>query len=533
MRIRGIVAWTGSSPEASSLPIRQCRLCLPRLSGTRECMIKRYLYLSTTALSAVLVVKVQPKVNLEDIIPPISLRAKDYESRLLNMLIQEGRPGNLDAMQEGRLREMWAATLKVFGRTLSSEVDLVEEEVESKAESTSSLQVPGVSPASKKRGRLSRMLTRSKSDMSDASDSSGLKMTASTSSAAASDSGTDVDKYSQSQEFKEALATQTPQQLRDEFWSMVKADHPDALLLRFLRARKWDVQKALIMMVATMRWRGKEMDIEKIIGQGELGAIENGDDQFIMQIRKGKSIIHSTDTDGRPVCIVRSRLHRPAEQTPEVMERYTVYIMETARLMLRGPVDTASIIFDLSNIEAKYMDLTPVRFIIKCFEAHYPESLGVCCIYGAPWFFRPIWSIVKGLLDPVVANKIRFANSRAELETFLPSSEIIKELGGPRDWEYTYIEPSKDENKLMKDTKTRDAILAGRNKLYDQYEHLTRAFALNQLDEAGKRQREETAKELERNYWTLDPYVRAKTHYDRVGYLEADGKYNPHATHNV
>lgn len=456
------------------------------------------------------------------------------------MLVQKGRPGNLTSIQEGKLREMWAATLKVFGRTLTSEVDQVEAEVESKAGSSTGdlLQVPSTG-VPKKRGRLSRMLTRSKSDVSDSGDS--LEMTSSTTSstggttsslaATTVDSGADVDKYSQSQEFKEALATQTPQQLRDEFWSMVKADHPDGLLLRFLRARKWDVQKALIMMVATMRWRGKEMNVEKIIREGELGAIENGDDQFIMQIRKGKSIIHSTDIDGRPVCIVRSRLHRPAEQTAEVMERYTVYIMETARLMLRGPVDTASIIFDLSNIEAKYVDLTPVRFIIKCFEAHYPESLGVCCIYGAPWFFRPIWAVVKGLLDPVVANKIRFANNQAELETFLPSSEIIKELGGPRNWEYVYVEPQENENDLLKDTKTRDEILAGRNKLYDQYEQLTKAFALNTLDEAGKQKREETAKELERNYWKLDPYVRAKTHYDRVGYLEADGKYNPNATH--
>lgn len=496
-------------------------------------MIRRSIYLSTTVLSSVLVVKFQPKVSLDDIIPPISPLAKGYESKLLNMLVQEGRPGNLTTVQEGKLREMWAATLKVFGRTLTSDVDLVEAEVESKAGSSDTLQVPGGTAlaAAKKRGRLSRMLTRTRSDMSDASEQSQLKVTPSGSSLAVSDAGTDADKYSQSQEFRDALATQTPQELRDEFWSMVKADHPDGLLLRFLRARKWDVQKALIMMVATMRWRGKDMNIEKIIGEGELGAIENGDEQFIMQIRKGKSIIHSTDTDGRPVCIVRSRLHRPAEQTPEVMERYTVYIMETARLMLRGPVDTASIIFDLSNIEAKYMDLTPVRFIIKCFEAHYPESLGVCCIYGAPWFFRPIWSVVKGLLDPVVANKIRFANNQAELETFLPKSEIIKELGGPRDWEYVYKEPSKGENDLMKDTKTRDSILAGRNKLYDRFENLTKAFALNKLDEAGNHERQQVAKELERNYWTLDPYVRAKTHYDRVGYLEPDGKYNPNATH--
>lgn len=470
-------------------------------------------------------------IKKEDIIPPISLRAPEYERKLLNMLVQEGRPGNLTQEQTDKLREMWVATLKVFGKTETAELTAVENEVEGASKSGSSdlLTVPvsGATTPSKKRGRLSRMLTRTKSDTSEAGSENSTHVSSHTSNM---DTVDESDKYSQTAEFKEALATQTPQELRDAFWSMVKADHPDGLLLRFLRARKWDVQKALIMMVATMHWRGKEMDVDSIVREGELGALERGDDQFMLQIRKGKSILHGTDLDGRPVCIVRSRLHRPAEQTPQVMEKYTVHVMETCRMMLRGPVDTATVIFDLSNIEAKYTDLTPVRFIIKCFEAHYPESMGICCIYGAPWFFRPIWAVVKGLLDPVVANKIRFANSQAELETFLPKDEIIKELGGTRDWEYEYKEPTKDENNLMKDTKKRDELLATRSKLVDKFEGMTKRWALGATDQTTVEQREACAKDLERDYWVLDPYVRAKTHYDRVGYIEHDGKYNPRAT---
>jgi hypothetical protein len=29
----------------------------------------------------------------------------------------------------------------------------------------------------------------------------------------------------------------------------------------------------------------------------------------------------------------------------------------------------------------------PVKFIIKCFEANYPESLGLLLIHNAPWIF--------------------------------------------------------------------------------------------------------------------------------------------------
>lgn len=39
---------------------------------------------------------------------------------------------------------------------------------------------------------------------------------------------------------------------------------------------------------------------------------------------------------------------------------------------------------DTSNI---LQDYHPVKFMIKCFEANYPESLGVVLIHKAPWIF--------------------------------------------------------------------------------------------------------------------------------------------------
>ena len=34
------------------------------------------------------------------------------------------------------------------------------------------------------------------------------------------------------------------------------------------------------------------------------------------------------------------------------------------------------------------MDYTPVKFMIKCFEANYPESLGAVLVHNAPWVFQ-------------------------------------------------------------------------------------------------------------------------------------------------
>ncbi|EXM12635.1 hypothetical protein V3481_018653 [Fusarium oxysporum f. sp. vasinfectum] len=50
--------------------------------------------------------------------------------------------------------------------------------------------------------------------------------------------GEEDDKYGQTKQFHEALANNNPETIRATMWAMVKHDHPEALVLRFLRARK-------------------------------------------------------------------------------------------------------------------------------------------------------------------------------------------------------------------------------------------------------------------------------------------------------
>src|SRR5947207_15977710 len=177
------------------------------------------------------------------------------------------------------------------------------------------------------------------------------------------------------------------------------------------------------------------------------------------------------------------------------------------------------------------MDYTPVKFLIKAFEAHYPESLGVCLVHKAPWIFQGmlpqlqvsmlgIWNIIKGWLDPVVAAKIHFTRSAADLEKFISKSRIVKELEGDEDFEYKYVEPVPGENDLMKDTATRDKIQEERNRMVERFEQLTKQWVTGDDVSA---ERDDVAKELNANYWTLDPYIRARTLYDRIGAIGERG----------
>lgn len=172
--------------------------------------------------------------------------------------------------------------------------------------------------------------------------------------------------------------------------------------------------------------------------------------------------------------------------------------------------------FSLSN-----MDYTPIKFMIKCFEANYPESLGSVLVYKAPWVFNAIWKIIRGWLDPVVASKVHFASNVDELNEFIPRSNIIKELGGDEDWTYKYVEPVEGENAAMADTAKRDEISAERTELVKSYETETLSWAHG---EDGGEGRGRIAERLAENYWRLDPYIRARSLYDRTGVLGAGGK---------
>lgn len=247
-----------------------------------------------------------------------------------------GTVGNLTPEQELKLKEFWVLALKVFGLTL--------EQLETPAQPASDA---AAAPAQDKKKPKGRWSIWGKGDDDDAK---------SVSPDTSIPTAVEDDKYGQSKEYKQALEDMKPEEIRTAFWSMVKGDNPDSLLLRFLRARKWDTKKALVMLISTMRWRLQEMHVDDdIMFNGEALAVKQSQgtdpkekkkgDDFLTQMRLGKSFLHGVDRAGRPICVVRVRLHKAGDQDNEGLERFTVYTIETARLLLAPPIETAVCVY--------------------------------------------------------------------------------------------------------------------------------------------------------------------------------------------
>ncbi|KAL4790387.1 CRAL-TRIO domain-containing protein [Aspergillus venezuelensis] len=337
------------------------------------------------------------------------------------------------------------------------------------------------------------------------------------------------------------LAQMSPEDVRFGILTAAKHEHPDVYLLRFLRVSKWDVNQALVHLLNAIVWRLKEMQVDNVLlPRGELYAAEHERDLtnrhraeeargFINQVRMGKGFVHGVDRQNRPIAMVRIRLHRPGNQSEEALEQFITHIVESARLLVSPPVETATVLFDMTGFSLANMEYTPVKFIIRCFETYYPECLGVLLIHNAPKVFAGVWRIIKPWMDPRIVERTHFTRTTADLEKFIDRNQLIAELGGNEDWEYEYIEPHPDENQTMHDTATRDSLLAERQSLGEEFLSATSRWASaaqvgdpTELKEAYE-QREDIIEQIRVNYWDLDPYVRARNNLDRTGVIQDGG----------
>ncbi len=192
-------------------------------------------------------------------------------------------------------------------------------------------------------------------------------------------------------ELQRQMSDKSPETFRKGLWGFILSDHPDALVLRFLRARKWDVEKAMAMLVSAVNWRIERNIAETIIRAGESVGLKkdpSADDQgFISQYRSGKSYVRSKDKENRLVYVIRVRLHDPGMQSGEAMETYILHNIESLKIMTKPPDDKCCLIFDMTGFGVKNMDFHVLKFLVSVFEARYPETLGVVLIHNAPFVF--------------------------------------------------------------------------------------------------------------------------------------------------
>jgi len=202
----------------------------------------------------------------------------------------------------------------------------------------------------------------------------------------------------------------------------------DSIALRFLRARRFDTDQAIDMLNRTLRFR---MDFQ---GTGvdliPVATVKN-------EMKAGKSFYHKFDRDGRPVCVIRPRFHDAARVDQLESQRFSVLMMEYGRRLVSLPTETVTIVFDMSDVSMKNMDIKNVKFMIQMLQDHYPESVGRILIWNTTWLFWGCWKLIRPLLDPVTAQKVCFVD-KTNMAQYIHPDNLLKDFGGNDNYQYNY-----------------------------------------------------------------------------------------------
>lgn len=132
---------------------------------------------------------------------------------------------------------------------------------------------------------------------------------------------------------------------REALWSMLKDDHPDDLLVKYLVDSKWDVDAAFAGLLATSKWRVEVRHVDEIVYNGEHGAYQTLKtsknkrelkiaEGFLHLVKVGTSYCRGVDWQGRPVFIQRACVMHSNTQPLESVRRFIVWHREILRLVI-------------------------------------------------------------------------------------------------------------------------------------------------------------------------------------------------------
>eukprot|EP00004_Rigifila_ramosa_P000016 TRINITY_DN10031_c0_g1_i1.p1 TRINITY_DN10031_c0_g1~~TRINITY_DN10031_c0_g1_i1.p1 ORF type:complete len:375 (+),score=85.21 TRINITY_DN10031_c0_g1_i1:3-1127(+) len=212
-----------------------------------------------------------------------------------------------------------------------------------------------------------------------------------------------------------------------------------AELLRFLRARQFNLANASQMYAASLVWRA-EVGADRILDQPD--PLER---LFHEVIPHG---YHKYDKRGRPVYFEKTGMINITEMTSkftsqQLITRHIHFLESMVQLMKSSPatkrgehVEQMVMIQDLAGLS---LSLTSHVSVVNVFRTttsidqnYYPERMGKMIMIRAPQTFAAIWSWISTLLDPVTKEKIVILGNdyQSALLELIDADSLPEEYGG-------------------------------------------------------------------------------------------------------
>ncbi|OXA40429.1 SEC14-like protein 4 [Folsomia candida] len=216
----------------------------------------------------------------------------------------------------------------------------------------------------------------------------------------------------------------------------------DENLIRWLRARDLDLDKAEDLVKKSMQWR-QDNKIDTII--------ESGIDSEMQKLFP--FYIDAIDREGRVALTcpigewdVRESVEKDG---PEKFIRYSRQLLETVSRRVRAVHEESgsnlpkgiryTMICDYEGFGLRQLanmkSVNTILQIVGSYEAHYPETLNTALIINAPAVFSVLFNLMKPLMTARTINKIQiYSSDRAKWEPevlkLVDASQIRPRFGG-------------------------------------------------------------------------------------------------------
>lgn len=219
-------------------------------------------------------------------------------------------------------------------------------------------------------------------------------------------------------------------------WEADQPDLPfaldDALLLRFLRKRQFNLKKSEELLRQHLEWREKvrpqaikPKDIETSLSDGSW-----------REAGKAK--------DGSSIIYVQAALWNYNDYTLEEYIKFVAFwANRTTRSMADSGLERFVILFDMKGWSLGMAKPNPMRMIanlISIQQCQYPETLHTAILVNVPFIFWGAWKVIQNFLDRDTASRVIFASKKEDMLALIDSSLLMEQYGGTRTDEWPMLE---------------------------------------------------------------------------------------------